>query len=113
VTGALFRHKVLRLLRGRGLLGEEWVELLLSWRRSGFSVQDRVFAHPGNRREFEALVRYMMRSPVSLSRLRFTPGSAKLRSPPTAPRGSYPLQGSRRELRRGGTSSRSILRSHR
>jgi hypothetical protein len=71
----LFRHKVLRLLRGRGLLGEERVELLLSWRRSGFSVHNRVFAHPGNRGEFEALVRYMMRSPVSLSRLRFTPGS--------------------------------------
>ena len=29
--------------------------------RSGFSVQSRVFAHPGNDREFEALVRYMMR----------------------------------------------------
>jgi Putative transposase len=53
----LFRHKVLRLLRGRGLPGEERVELLFSWRRSGFSVHNRVFAHPGNRREFEALVR--------------------------------------------------------
>ena len=57
------------------MLGEERVELLLSWRRSGFSVHNRVFAHPGNRGEFEALVRYMMRSPVSLSRLRSTPGS--------------------------------------
>ena len=53
----LFRHKVLRLLRGRGLLGEERVKLLLSWRRSGFSVHNRVFAHPGNSGEFEALVR--------------------------------------------------------
>jgi hypothetical protein len=51
------------------------MELLLSWRRSGFSIQNRVFAHPGNRGEFEALVRYVTRSPVSLSRLRFTRGS--------------------------------------
>ena len=56
-------HKVLVLLRHRGLLSEERIERLLSWRRSGFSVHNRVFAHPGDGREFEALVRYMMRSP--------------------------------------------------
>jgi hypothetical protein len=71
----LFRHKVLGLLRRRGLLSEERIELLLSWRRSGFSVHNRVYAHPGDSRDFEALVRYMMRSPVSLTRLRFTPGA--------------------------------------
>ncbi len=73
----LFRHKVLALLRRRGLLSEERIELLLSWRRSGFSVHHRVFAHPGDWREVEALVRYMMRSPVSLKRLRFTPRLAR------------------------------------
>ena len=71
----LFRHKVLALLRRRGLLSQERIELLDSWRRSGFSVHNRVFVHPREGREFEALVRYMMRPPVSLSRLHFTPGS--------------------------------------
>ena len=74
----LFRHKVLGLLRRRGLLSQERIELLLSWRRSGFSVHNRVYAHPGDGRDFEALVRYMMRSPVSLSRLRFTPGGKQV-----------------------------------
>lgn len=74
----LFRHKVLGLLRGRGLLSPERIELLLSWRRSGFSVHNRVYAHPGDGRDFEALVRYMMRSPVSLRRLRFTPGAKEV-----------------------------------
>jgi hypothetical protein len=74
----LFRHKVLGLLRRRGLVSQERVELLLSWRRSGFSVHNRVFAHPGDGRDFEALVRYMMRSPVSLSRLRLTPGGKQV-----------------------------------
>ena len=74
----LFRHKVLGLLRGRGLLSQERIELLLSWRRSGFSVHNRVCAHPGDGRDFEALVRYMMRSPVSLSRLRFIPGAEQV-----------------------------------
>jgi hypothetical protein len=74
----LFRHKVLGMLRRRGLLSQERIELLLSWRRSGFSVHNRVFAHPGDGRDFEALVRYMMRSPVSLRRLRFTRGSPEV-----------------------------------
>jgi len=74
----LFRHKVLGLLRRRGLLSQERIELLLSWKSSGFSVHNRVYAHPREGREFEGLVRYMMRSPVSLSRLRFTPGAEQV-----------------------------------
>ena len=74
----LFRHKVLALLRRRGLLSEERIELLRSWRRSGFSVHNRVHAHPAQGREFEALVRYMSRSPVSLKRLRFAPGAKEV-----------------------------------
>jgi len=74
----LFRHKVLGLLRGRGLLSPERIELLLSWRRSGFSVHNRVYAHPREGQGFEGLVRYMMRSPVSLSRLRFASGEKEM-----------------------------------
>jgi hypothetical protein len=75
VAEKLFRHEVLTLLRRRGLLSQERIDLLDSWRRSGFAVHNRVFVHPRDGREFEALVRYMMRPPVSLSRLHFTPGS--------------------------------------
>jgi hypothetical protein len=60
------------------LVSQERIELLLSWRRSGFSVHNRVFAHPRDGRDFEALVRYMMRSPVSLRRLRFIPGAKEV-----------------------------------
>jgi hypothetical protein len=74
----VFRHEVLGLLRLRGLLSQERIELLLSWRRSDFSVRNRVFTHPGDGRGFEALVRYMMRSQVSLTRLRFTPGAKEV-----------------------------------
>jgi hypothetical protein len=48
------------------------------------SVHDRVFVHPREGREFEALVRYMMRPPVSLSRLRFTSGSHEVVYAPKA-----------------------------
>jgi hypothetical protein len=51
---------VLALLRRRGLLSLERIGLLYSWRRSGFSVHNRVLVHPRDGREFEALVRYML-----------------------------------------------------
>jgi hypothetical protein len=57
----LFRHKVVALFRRRGRLSQVRVELLLSWRRSGFSIHNWVWVHPGEGREFKALVRYMMR----------------------------------------------------
>jgi len=69
------RHKMLARLRRRGLLSQERIDWLLSRRRSGFSVHNRVFVHPRDGREFEALVRQMMRPPVSRYRLHFTPGS--------------------------------------
>ena len=50
--------------------------------------------HPRDGREFEGLVRYMMRPPVSLSRLHFTPGSHEV---VYVPKGGYddiePTQG--------------------
>ena len=38
-------------------------------------MHNRVVVHPRDGRDFEALVHYMMRRQVSLSRLHFTPGS--------------------------------------
>ena len=53
-------------------------------------MHNRVFVHPRDPREFEALVRYMMRPPVSLSRLHFTPGSHEVVYVPKAgPDGPY------------------------
>jgi hypothetical protein len=92
----LFRHKVLALLRRRGLLSQERIELLDSWRRSGFSVHNRVVVHPRDQREFFALVRYMMRPAVSLVRLHFTPGSKEVLYVPKAGHdGSEPAEGER------------------
>jgi hypothetical protein len=42
------------------------------------AIHNRIYAHPGDGREFEGLVRYMSRSPVSLKRLRFAPGSKEV-----------------------------------
>ncbi len=71
----LFRHRVLRLLNREQLLSDERIELLLSWRRTGFSIDDSVRIPAGERKTLEHVARYMLRSPVSLSRMQWTPGS--------------------------------------
>ena len=71
----LFRHKVFAFLRRKELITEQRVELLSSWKHSGFSVHNSVYVPPGDHQALEALVRYMMRPPVSLARLKLLPGS--------------------------------------
>jgi len=68
----LFRHRVLRLLKDKGLLSEERIQLLLSWRRSGFSIDDSVRIPAGQQRAIEHVARYMLRAPLSLSRMRWS-----------------------------------------
>jgi hypothetical protein len=65
VAEELFRHKVLTMLRDKGLLRQERIDLLMSWRRSGFSVHNRVQVPAGDGQGLEALARYMMCSPIS------------------------------------------------
>jgi hypothetical protein len=44
----LFRHKVLGLLRDRELISAERIDLLLSWRNSGFGVHNRTSVYPSD-----------------------------------------------------------------
>ena len=74
----LFRHKVFAFLLREELITHERVELLSSWRNSGFSVHNSVYLPPGDHQAVEALVRYMMRPPVSLARLQLLPGSEQV-----------------------------------
>jgi hypothetical protein len=67
----LFRHKVFRFLAREGLLAPERIELLLSWRHSGFSVHNTVTVAPDDGGGPERLARYLLRAPVSLERLAF------------------------------------------
>ena len=54
------------------------VALLLSWRHTGFSVHNSVRIAPDDTDGLEALVRYLMRPPVSLARLQLLPGGREV-----------------------------------
>ncbi len=74
----LFRHKVFTFLLREELITEHRLELLSSWKHSGFSVHNAVYVSAGDHSALEALVRYMMRPPVSLARLRLLPGGREV-----------------------------------
>src|SRR3990172_10839562 len=74
----VFRHRVLRLLQNEGLLSEERSRLLLSWDRSGFSIDDSVRIPAGERKTLEQVARYMLRAPVSLSRMQWNPANPQV-----------------------------------
>jgi len=74
----LFRHHLLGLLKAQGLLSDERIELLRSWKSSGFNVDDSVRIPAGDRKTLEHVARYMLRSPVSLSRMQWTHGSSNV-----------------------------------
>jgi len=74
----LWAHKVLRVLQSKGLLSDERIELLASFRHSGFSVDSSPTVWPVDSVGIERLGRYLMRCPVSLSRIHWTPGAQTL-----------------------------------
>ena len=57
----MVRQRVFSLVRGEGLLSEERIRLLLSWRRSGFSVHTSVTVPTDDREGLERLARYLTR----------------------------------------------------
>ena len=74
----LFRHKLFALLRNRGLISQDRIDLLLSWRHSGFSVHNHTTVYPADTEGMHKLACYLMRAPVNLSRLRFDKASGLL-----------------------------------
>ena len=62
----LFRHKVFRFLKKKGLLSDERIELLLSWKHTGFSIDNSDTVYPTDELGLERLARYLIRPPVSL-----------------------------------------------
>jgi len=72
----LFRHKVIKLLRDAGLLDQRRIELLLSWKHTGFSARGETHIGPTDRKMLEVVARYLLRCPISLARLVWREGAS-------------------------------------
>ena len=79
VAELLFRHNVLSMLRKAGLIDEQRISLLLSWKHTGLSVHNSVSVQPEDAVASERPVRCLMRGPVSQQRLEIDPDLAQVR----------------------------------
>jgi hypothetical protein len=74
----LFRFKVFRFLKDHGLVTEERIRLLLSWKNTGFSVHNTTTVYPNDEAGLQTLAFYMLRAPVSLQRLHVEPNTRQV-----------------------------------
>ena len=65
----LFRRKVIHLLFKKGLLDEPKANMLLSWKNSGFSVDNSVLILPHDENARENISQYITRHPASLKKI--------------------------------------------
>ena len=65
----LFRAHVLKLLVDLKLLAPERVQVLLSWKHSGFNVHAGDPVPPENKAELEKLAQYILRNPFSVEKM--------------------------------------------
>ena len=72
----IFAREVLAFLVGRGLLGSEWAERILSWRHTGFNVHSRVRVE--TKTEAEGVGKYAVRPVLSLERLSLRESEGKV-----------------------------------
>jgi len=67
----VFRRRVIKLVVERKLLNEDFARNLLSWKHSGFSIDNsvRIFDESAQ----ESLAEYIARPPISLKKIRYEP----------------------------------------
>ena len=67
----IFHHKVFRMLLKEGLITEERMRMILSWRHSGFHIHNEGKVVANDTEGRGRFARYIIRPPVSLERLTY------------------------------------------
>ena len=72
----VFRRRVIKLLVDREMLNEDFARNLLSWKHSGFSIDNSVRMLDESSQE--SLAEYIARPPISLKKIRYEPFKGKV-----------------------------------
>ena len=80
----LFRAKVINLLVEQKLLPAERVQVLYSWKHSGFNVHAGERVPPEAKADLESLAQYILRNPFSVGRF-FAISAPGMPRPPACP----------------------------
>jgi len=74
----IFRHNVFKMLLSKGRITQDLVNMLLSWRHSGFNVFCGPRIQPGDGQAMENLARYIIRASFSQERMTYIPEESKV-----------------------------------
>jgi hypothetical protein len=67
----LFRRKVIKYYEENKLINSDFAQNLLSWKNSGFSIDNSVRIYSSNDKARESLAQYIARAPISLEKLKY------------------------------------------
>jgi hypothetical protein len=76
--GKIFQHKLLKMLLSKGKITQKLINMLLSWRHSGFNVFCGPRIHPREEDAMENLARYSIRASFSQERMTYIREESKL-----------------------------------
>ncbi len=74
----IFRHKVFKMMLSKGKITEELVDMLMTWRHSGFNVFSGPRIQPGEEEAIENLARYIIRASFSQERMTYIPEQSRI-----------------------------------
>jgi len=74
----LFIHKIFKMLLAKGFITEKIIDLISSWRHTGFGVYCGKRINPKDARSTENLARYIIRASFSQERMKYYPDEAKV-----------------------------------
>ncbi len=74
----LFRRRVIRYFMEKKLLNEKFARNMLSWKHSGFSVDNSILIPAKDQKARTGLSQYIARHPVSLNKIIYNPEKGKV-----------------------------------
>jgi len=74
----IFRHNVFKMLLSKDKITQDLVNMLMSWRHSGFNVFSGSRIQPGEEEAMENLARYIIRASFSQERMTYIPEDSKV-----------------------------------
>ena len=74
----LFRRKVIKYFEENKLINTGFAKYLLSWKNSGFSIDNSVRIFGSDEKVRESLAQYIARAPISLKKLKYEPFKGKV-----------------------------------
>ena len=73
-----FRRRVIRFFPDREFITESFASNLLSWKKSGFSIDAKLRLYGSNNKAHESIAQYLVRPPLSLSKIKYEPFNGKV-----------------------------------